>query len=139
MNASNKDILSLIPQRPPFVMIDRLTSSDDRTAHSTFEIKADNVLVNKGQLTEAGLTENIAQTAAAGLGYIKQQNGDPILMGYIGAIKNLEVFALPNVGEIIHTQVFIETQIFNVIVISGKVMHNDEVLVKCEMKVFVNN
>jgi predicted hotdog family 3-hydroxylacyl-ACP dehydratase len=134
-----EDILSLIPQRPPFVMIDRLTGCDDISSRTRFEVKGDNVLVHKGQFTEAGLIENIAQTAAAGVGYIKQQNGSPILTGYIGAIKNLEIFALPGIGDVIDTEVIIENQVFDVTIISGKIKHNDELLAKCEMKIFIKN
>ena len=139
MTILQEDIISLIPQRPPFVMIDRLTGCDDISSHTTFEVKGDNVLVHEGQFTEAGLIENIAQTAAAGVGYIKQQNGHPILTGYIGAIKNLEIFALPDIGEVIDTEVIIENQVFDVSIISGKIKRNGELLAKCEMKIFIKN
>jgi len=134
-----QDILSLIPQRQPFVMIDYLTDCDDVSSRTTFEVKSDNILVHNGQFTEAGLTENIAQTAAAGIGYINQQSGNMVLTGYIGAIKNLEIFALPNIGDVISTEVIIENQIFDVTIISGKITHNNMLLAKCEMKLFINN
>jgi predicted hotdog family 3-hydroxylacyl-ACP dehydratase len=132
-----ENILSVIPQRPPFVMVDQLISCDEISSYTTFKVKDENVLVYKGELSEAGLIENIAQTAAAGVGYIAQQKGEPILTGYIGAIKNLEVFALPKAGDVIETKVTIETQVFDVTIISGSVNCNGELLAKCEMKIFV--
>ena len=61
-------IIELIPQRNPFVMVDKLLSATETTAHTSFEIKAGNILLNNGFFSEAGLVENIAQTAAAHAG-----------------------------------------------------------------------
>jgi len=83
------------------------------------------------------LVENIAQTAAAGVGYIAQQNLQPILTGYIGAIKNLVIFMLPKVGDVIETTVVIENQVFDVTIISGSVKCGETLLAKCEMKIFI--
>jgi len=118
-------------------MIDQLISCSEISSDTILEVKEENVLVNKGVLTEAGLIENIAQTAAAGVGYIAQQSNKPILPGYIGAIKNVEVFALPNVGDIIETTVIIVGQVFDVTIISGSVKCNGELLAQCEMKIFI--
>jgi predicted hotdog family 3-hydroxylacyl-ACP dehydratase len=130
-------ILPLIPQRPPFVMVDQLVSCDEICSRTTLRVREDNVLVADGELSEAGLIENIAQTAAAGVGYVAQQSGEPILTGYIGAIKNLEVFALPGVDDIIETEVTIEKHIFDVTMISGNVKCKGVLLAKCEMKIFI--
>jgi predicted hotdog family 3-hydroxylacyl-ACP dehydratase len=137
MIISEENILSLIPQRPPFVMVDQLVSCDEISSNTTLLIKKENVLVFNGEFSEAGLIENIAQTAAAGLGYMTQQSGEPILTGYIAAIKNLEVFALPEVGDVIATSVSVETQIFEVILTTGSIRRKGEVIAKCEMKIFI--
>ena len=55
----------LIPQRPPFVMIDRLVSSDKVYSVTELEVRPDNLFVDNGRMTAAGLVENIAQTCAA--------------------------------------------------------------------------
>jgi predicted hotdog family 3-hydroxylacyl-ACP dehydratase len=131
------NVLSLIPQRPPFVMIDQLVSYNETGCNTKFLIGAENVLVSDGELSEAGLTENIAQTAAAGLGCIKLQTNGPILIGYIAAIKNLEVFAQPKVGDVIETNVTITNQVFDVTIIDGTIKCEGELLAKCEMKIFI--
>jgi len=132
-----ENILSVIPQRPPFVMVDQLVSCDEISSHTTLLVKEENVLVFNGELSEAGLLENIAQTAAAGLGYMTQRSGQPILTGYIAAIKNLEVFALPKVGDVIDTDVIIETQVFEVTLITGSIKSKGALIAKCEMKIFI--
>lgn len=137
MTLPTQDILTLIPQRPPFVMVDTLVSSTDDTTVTTLLVLPDTALVSDGELSEAGLTENIAQTAATGAGYTAQQLGKPVQPGFIGAVKNLEVFALPKVGDIIETEVKIENQVFDVTIIKGKITCKGSTLAQCEMKIFI--
>jgi predicted hotdog family 3-hydroxylacyl-ACP dehydratase len=127
----------VIPQRPPFVMIDQLLSCSDLSSVSLFQVREDNLLVANGALTEAGLLENIAQTAAAGVGYVARENALPVSTGYIGAIKNLEVFVLPKIGAILETEVIVKNHIFDVTIISGSVTLNGALAAKCEMKIFI--
>jgi predicted hotdog family 3-hydroxylacyl-ACP dehydratase len=131
------NITSVIPQRPPFVMIDELVSCNETSSITTFQVKAENILVRDGKLGEAGITENIAQTAAAGLGYITLRSNGPVVIGYIAAVKNLEIFAQPEVGDIIETNVTITNRVFDVTIISGSVKCGDILLAKCEMKIFL--
>jgi len=132
------NIFDLIPQAPPFVMIDALTYSDELISRSGFTIKPDNCLVEDGSFTEGGLLENIAQTAAARSGYEAKVNNQPVKSGYIGAVKNLEILFLPAVGKTIVTEIKLENQFFNVSVISGSVWCDDTLAARCEMKVFLN-
>jgi predicted hotdog family 3-hydroxylacyl-ACP dehydratase len=134
----NENILSLIPQRPPFVMVDRLVFSDEYITRTTFRVSGDNVLVVNGEFTEAGLMENIAQTAAAGTGYIAQAESNPVALGYIGSVKNFEVFELPKVNDELLTEVKVEEQVFDMTVISGVVKRNDIMMARCEMNIFIS-
>jgi len=138
MELAPQNILELIPQAPPFVMVDALTYSDEETTRSTFRITADNCMVDNGFFTEGGLLENIAQTAAARVGHIAKAENRPITGGYIGAVKDLEVFFLPAIDSEIVTEIKIENQIFNVSVITGQVWCNKSLVARCEMKVFLN-
>ena len=137
MTITNQNILSLIPQRPPFIMVDRLISFDGKSTCTTLLVTKENILVTNNELSEAGLIENIAQTAAAGAGYLAYQQGKPLLPGYIGAVKNLEIFALPKVNSVIKTEVSIENEIFDVSIIKGKVWCDGCLLAQCEMKIFI--
>jgi predicted hotdog family 3-hydroxylacyl-ACP dehydratase len=131
-----EDILLLIPQRPPFVMVDKLLSSDENSTQTAFRVNEENVLVVEGKFSEAGLMENIAQTAAARAGYIAMMENKPIAVGYIGAVKNLEIFDLPKINDELVTEVKIENQVFDVTVISGTVRRNDIVMAQCKMNIF---
>ncbi len=134
---TEESILTLIPQRPPFVMIDQLIYSDDKSSRSSFIIKENNILVEKGRLSEAGLVENIAQTAAARAGEEARSKNEAVKVGYIGAVKNLEIFSLPNVNDTLETEVTIENQIFDVTIIIGRVSSKGKLLAQCEMKIFI--
>lgn len=128
----------LIPQRPPFVMIDRLLSYSETCTTTGFTIKDDNIFVSRGVFREPGLVENIAQTAAARAGYIAHAEKKPVLVGYIGAVNRLQVFSLPQTGDELMTVVTIENQIFDVTLISGKISCGDQLIAQCSMKIFIN-
>ncbi|MEP7237283.1 MAG: 3-hydroxyacyl-ACP dehydratase [Ferruginibacter sp.] len=132
------DIEMYIPQKPPFVMIDKLLAFSETTTTTSFGIRADNIFVENGVFKEPGLVENIAQTAAARAGYVSQTENKPVLVGYIGAISNLQVFYLPKNGDELITEITIENQIFDVTLISGKITCNGQPVAQCKMKIFIN-
>ena len=140
MNAE-PEIFSLIPQRPPFVMIDQFMgqSVDEKISRSLLKITEGNIFVENGVLTEPGLVENIAQTAAARIGYICRAENKPVPIGYIGAVQNLEILDLPKINDEIKTEITIKNEIFNVTIINGRIMCNGKLMAQCEMKIFISN
>ncbi len=138
MNVMN-NIEALIPQRYPFVMVDGLTFSSGTTTRTTLQVRSDNIFVRDGGFTEPGLLENIAQTAAARAGYEAKKENAPVQVGYIGAVKNFEVFALPRVGDVLETEIEIYNQVFDVSVIKGIISCEGQVIARCEMKIFIKN
>ena len=134
-----ENIESLIPQRKPFVMIDELSVSEGNFTRTRLQVRADNIFAENGFFTEPGLLENIAQTAAARAGYEAQKDNAPVRVGYIGAVKNFEVFDLPSVHDIIETEIVTGNQVFDVTVIKGTVYCDSRVIASCEMKIFIKN
>ncbi len=135
--AAADTIQNLIPQRPPFVMIDELLYSDDIRTGTSFIVREDNIFTVGGELTEPALIENIAQTAAVRAGYYAMSNNAPVMVGYIGAIKDLEILFLPRIGDVLKTEIEIVNQIFDVTLIRGVVRLNGLEVAKCEMKIFI--
>jgi predicted hotdog family 3-hydroxylacyl-ACP dehydratase len=133
------DILSFIPQRHPFVMVDNLLFADNKTAATDFIIRDNNIFFEEGEFSEAGLLENIAQTAAAGAGYRAITGNKSVSPGYIGAVKNFEVFKLPGINDILTTEVSIANTIFNMINVEGKIMCNGSLIAQCEMRIFIQH
>lgn len=125
----------LIPQRPPFVMIDRLVSSDAVFSVTELEVRPDNLFVDNGRMTAAGLVENIAQTCAARIGYINLNSGEAVKIGVIGSISNLNIARTPKVGEHLVTTIKLLEEVFQVTLVEAIVKSDDEVLAQCNMKI----
>ncbi|MBK5273204.1 MAG: 3-hydroxyacyl-ACP dehydratase [Bacteroidia bacterium] len=132
-----ENILSYIPQRAPFVMVDEIIYSGETITRSKFHIKPDNIFIKNGFLKEPGLIENIAQTAAAREGLISQKENKLVRLGYIGAIKNMVITGFPQINDEIITEIKIENQVFKVILITGKIVYNEIIIARCEMKIFI--
>lgn len=134
-----EDILAFIPQRPPFVMVDEIVAVDEQGGSTRYKIPGDNLFVQNGILTEPALIENIAQTAAARVGYICQQKNETVPVGFIGAVQQLQVHALPRVGDTIETHIEIKNQVFDVTLIAGTIKLGQETLATCNMKIFLQS
>jgi len=135
MLASGDRLLQLLPHRHPMVMIDKLIVSDEKSTITSLTISDDNVFCHEGVFTEPGLVENIAQTAAIRAGYSFEQEGKGTPMGYIGAVKHLNIHFLPLVNEEISTEICVENEVFAVSLIRGKVMCQGKLAAECEMKI----
>ena len=131
----DSDIIRYIPQRQPIVMIDTLVAVHEKVTETSFVVKAGALFVEDGVLQEAGLIENIAQTAAAGVGYQCAVNNEAVPVGFIGAVKNLTVDYLPKIGEQLHTRVEVLEEIFDMSLIKGESFVGDKLVLACEMKI----
>jgi predicted hotdog family 3-hydroxylacyl-ACP dehydratase len=126
-----------IPQKPPMVMVDRLIRSEGTETVTAFMIRPDNVFLENGKLTEAGLIENMAQTAAAGSGSKPEEAGREPRTGFIGGIKDLAINKLPCTGEEIVTRATVEHSVLDATVVRAEVRLNERVIAGCEMKIFL--
>jgi predicted hotdog family 3-hydroxylacyl-ACP dehydratase len=125
----------LIPQRPPFVMIDKLMSFNMTVTETQLEVRADNVFCKEGKLSAEGLMENIAQTCAARMGYINLINNEAVKIGVIGSVNNYEVFRTPKVGEVILTSIEVIEEMFQITMVKAVVKCGDEMLAQSNMKI----
>jgi 3-hydroxymyristoyl/3-hydroxydecanoyl-(acyl carrier protein) dehydratases len=136
------DILDLLPQRPPFIMVDKLTHYDPIVTKTVFTVREDNLFCKDGIMEEAGLIENIAQTCAARMGFKEKtepQRDGVIKIGFIGMIKKMEMFRNPYVGEQLKTTVEIKEEIFNSTLVETNVKVGDEAIATCEMKIYLTD
>ena len=125
----------LIPQRPPFVMIDRLVSSDEVYSVTELTIREDNLFVEYGRFSASGLIENIAQTCAARIGYINLNHGQTVKIGVIGSISNLNIERTPKVGEKLTTTIKLLEEVFQMTLVEAVIRCNDEEIVRANMKI----
>lgn len=127
----NNSVMELIPQKPPFVMIDRLVSCDETVTTTQLEVREENVFVTDHHLSAEGMVEIIAQTCAARIGYLN----DSVKLGVIGAVSNFEVFRTPRVGEQILTSINVLEEMFNITLVKAVVKCDDEILAQSNMKI----
>lgn len=132
------DIHELLPQQEPFVMIGKLVHFDQIKTVSETVVSAANIFVDDNQFSASGLIENIAQTCAARIGYVNKyilKKG--IQLGFIGAIRNLEVLRTPKVGELITTTIDVVDEVFGMTLANATVTSNDEILVTTQIKIAI--
>lgn len=132
---SKYGILELIPQRPPFVMVDSLLYCDLGVTRTQLEIREDNIFNDRGRLSTAGICENIAQTCAARLGYLSLASGQAVKLGYIGAISNMQVTRTPQTGDTIVTEINVLQEVFNITLVHAVVKFGDEVIAETDLKI----
>ena len=138
MLINKENIQTYIPQRAPFVMIDALLLADEKNFESQFEIQADNIFIENGILSESAMVENVAQTCAAGFGYVGSQNGEEAgKLGFIGAVSKLTVKYLPKTSETLTTKIEILNTFDAIHLIEGTVFSNNKELMSCQMKIVV--
>lgn len=130
------DIHTLLPQQEPFVMVGCLTQIDEVKCMTETLVKAENIFVDNGSFSAFGLIENIAQTCAARIGFVNKyilQKG--IQIGFIGAIRSLEVLSLPKVGQTITTVVEVVEEVFGMTLAHATVTCDGMVLVTTDIKI----
>lgn len=132
------DIHELLPQQEPFVMVDTLVRINERATVTRTLIKESNIFVDGKRLSVSGLVENIAQTCAARIGYVnKYILKKEIQLGFIGAIRNMEILRLPLVGEEIETSVDVVEEVFGMTLANAIVTCNGETIAMTEMKIAI--
>lgn len=130
------DVLTLLPQRPPFVMIDRLTHYDEVVTTTCFTLREDNLFMENGILNSCALMENIAQTCAARMGFINLHvHGEHVKLGFIGSIKGFQVIRQARQGEVLTTSIEVIQEIFQVTMVRAEVKVGDELIATAEMRI----
>lgn len=125
------DVLDLLPQRPPFVMIGHLESFTEEVTVTTFTITEDNIFVTDGEMDEEGVVENVAQTCAARMGYMNKY----VKLGFIGAIKDMTFIRKPKVGETLTTRVEVISEVLSITLVKATVTASGEEISSCQMKI----
>lgn len=134
------DVLELLPQRPPFVMIDSLTHFDEVLTVSSFEVKADNLFVEDGMLNPCAFIEIIAQTCAARMGYINRYIcKEKVKLGFIGGVKNLCIMRPVKVVEVLSTSIEVIEEVMQLTLVKATVKVGEDLVATAEMKIALSD
>ncbi len=127
--------LTLIPQRPPFTLVDNLVECHGNICVTEFSVPDEHILVTGGTFSACGLIENMAQTCAARIGYMSREK--PVRIGVVGSISNFKAFRLPLCGETLRTKVEVVAEVFDAIMVHASASVNGTAAAECDLKVFL--
>jgi len=130
-------ITEYIPQRFSMVMIDGIKEYQSGHITTIFDITAQNIFLTNGCLSESGMLENIAQSAAAMSGLQCKQAGKSIPLGFIAAISKVTCSNSPKIGEQIETTIELQRKVIGITLVRGTCQSQGEELLSCEMKIFI--
>jgi hypothetical protein len=132
-----EDILTLIPQRPPMVMVDSYFGKIDDSSYTGLTIPNDSLFCKSGYFQETGIIEHFAQSAAVGVGVEFIAKREEVPVGFIGAVSKFNVVRLPRIGETIHTTTKLIQKFLDVSLVYSEGKINDEIVASCELKIFL--
>ena len=131
----DKDFIGkLIPQKTPFVMVDKLLYFEEKKVVAGLTISEENIFTHNNQFTAPGLIEHMAQSVALYTGYQFFLKKEPAPTGYIGAIKKAEIFELPSIDQELKTTVIILHDIMGVTLVTAETECNGKIVASSEMK-----
>lgn len=144
MLVTRQDVVRLIPQRQPIVVVHALLEHNDQYSVTEFLVEEEHLFVRDGKLLPSGIMENIAQSSALRSGYQflndrQAATGEAIAppVGFIGGVKNFHIEQLPNVGETLNTRISIMHEVMGMQVVEATVLCSDRTTATCEMKIFL--
>jgi 3-hydroxymyristoyl/3-hydroxydecanoyl-(acyl carrier protein) dehydratase len=131
----DKDFVEkLLPQKFPFVMVDKMYDFTETSLVSGFTILEESIFFQDGNFLESGLIEHIAQSIALHTGYQFFLRNEPAPMGYIGSIKDIEILKLPKLGDEIQTTVSILQEFAGITLVDAITKIDDIVIASGQMK-----
>jgi predicted hotdog family 3-hydroxylacyl-ACP dehydratase len=137
---TNKGIIeSLIPQKAPFIMVDKLLHFSDKKVIAGFKVPSSNLFAHNNKFMAAGLIEHMAQSVALHTGYQYFLKNETAPTGYIGAIKMATILELPDLGQELITSVTVLHEILGVTLVQIQVTCNGTIMATSEMKTVLAN
>lgn len=131
----DKDFVeNLLPQKFPFVMVDKMYSYTETSLVSGLRIQNDNIFFHNGNFVESGLIEHMAQSVALHTGYQFFLKQEPAPTGYIGSIKDIEIRKLPKLHDEIQTTVTIVQEFGGITLVDVATKLNGVEIAKGQMK-----
>jgi len=131
------NIEKYIPQRKPFLLVDNIVNILNDSLVTSFMVDENHVLCKDGIFQESGIIENIAQSAAVMEGYNAVVHNKNIRLGFIGAVKCLEIYDKIISGSTLNTMVKEINDVIGVKIISGEVRVDNKLVAKCNMQIYL--
>lgn len=127
-------IQNLIPQKKPFVMVDKLLYFSRNKVTAGLSVSEENIFTENKVFQAPGLIEHMAQTLALHTGYQYFLKNEAPPTGYLGAIKKVEIHKLPTLGQELETTVTILHEIMGVTLVTIETICEGMIISESEMK-----
>jgi len=125
---------NLLPQKFPFVMVDKMYAYTETSLVSGLKIQNDNIFSSDSLFLEAGLIEHMAQSVALHTGYQFFLKNEIAPTGYIGSIKEIEIKKLPQINDTIQSTVTILQEFAGITLVDIVTTLNNEQIASGQMK-----
>lgn len=144
----NINIENFLPHRPPMLMECTTPYLDAESVETHFEITSFSIFTDKkGRFTEPGLIENAAQACSAITGQDFFDDDDLAgkgnkVVGYISAIKKLEINLLPVIGDLLITKASLisrfDTGEMTMCTIKSSTFRGDDLVINCTFNFLIH-
>ncbi|MGR3790991.1 hypothetical protein ACUXZJ_08965 [Flavobacterium sp. TN-1] len=132
-----KIVENLIPQKFPFVMIDKLIAYEEGSVIAGLTVTIDNIFTSNAIFQESGLIEHMAQSVAIYTGYQYFLKNEPAPTGYIGSINGINIIKLPEINDQITTQVIVLHEFMGVTLVEINSSVNGKIIATGKMKTVI--
>lgn len=129
------------------LMVDVLEEISATSVTSVFQIKEENVFVEKEHFSEVGLIENAAQTCSSIVGqtfFLTSDNEikkNVKLVGFISGIKKATVSMLPKVNQTIKTSAILvsrfDSDAYSICTMKCETFQENNLLLEAEINLFI--
>lgn len=128
----------LLPHREPMIMVDALLEFSEGKATVGLTVRADSIFVTATELSETGLIEHMAQAAALYIGFKNHSKNSTAKVGFIAAIKKLNIYQRPHVDAVLNTEVTIIHEIMQLSAVKISTFINNAEIATAEMTTVLN-
>ena len=142
------NIENFLPHRPPMLMQCKTPYLDGESVETHFEITADSIFTDtQGRFTEPGLIETAAQACSAitGQDFFEDDDLEGLsnkVVGYISAIKKIEIFSLPKIGDVLVTKASLisrfDTGDISMCTIKSSTFRNNTIVINCTFNFLIH-
>ena len=91
MSATLPEVASLVPHKPPMLLLDGVVSFDDRSLTARVQLTESSPFVEDGQVPGLVAIEYMAQAIAAFAGTARRKDGQPPKLGFLLSCREMVI------------------------------------------------
>lgn len=132
-------VTSLIPHRPPMLLVSRVLDVQEKVGLAEAPIEKDHLFLREdGTLLPETCCELIAQGYGVCEAYRRIQKGLTIQGGgYLATLRDMEIFSPAHEGDILTIRTEKIDECFYTYIVSGEVLRNEEKLAQATVYIFM--